>query len=231
MKLKNYRFESKEELNYVASCILSYFGKDINPSDIDYTPIIEYKIDQLDSLLGDEYNITPDDLMMYLSCPIGVQSTNDINTFGIRTNSGSGNGKINMHLSKMILFRSMMGESVDTFDKLFDDELNDIDRLPTNDDILDAYVPSMLKEPELLCYLFFTGRGEEFTRIYADTSFLKKLEDGSFSFSEIDARTPKFREGKTESSSLLKNLVKEDLIRIKSLKEEKVVKEANKLVK
>lgn len=231
MKLKDYKFESKDELNSVASSVLSYFGKTINPVDIEYAPIIEYKVRQLKSLLGDEYNIDSKDLMRYLSYPIGVQNLDDSDTFGIRTNKGSGNGKINMHLSKMILFRSMEDDQSVLFDRLFDTELDDIDRLPGREEYLDCYVPSMLREPELLCYLFFTGRGEEFTKLFGDTAFLTRLEDGSFKPYEIEDRMPRFREGKSEASPLLRSLVKEDLLRIKSLAGDAPVKEGNKLVR
>ena len=89
----------------------------------------------------------------------------------------------------------------------------------------------MLREHELLYYLFFTGRGEEFTKIYADTTFLKRLEDGTFKEDDILKRIPTVRPGKSEASSLLKNLFTEDLLRIKSLSEEKSIKEVNILVK
>ncbi|MBR4830756.1 MAG: hypothetical protein IKZ96_03210 [Bacilli bacterium] len=234
MKLRDYRFESKEDLNSVACCVLTYFCKDINAKDVDYSSISEYKVKQLNKLTGDNYDITPENLMMYLSCPVGVEDVNDISTFGIRTSGELPNGRINMHLSKMILCRALLeNASLDTYEKIVDSEDVGTDRLqlPDTSDYLDCYVSSLLREPELLYYLFFTGRGEEFTRLFADSEFLKKLEDGSFKPNEIFSRLSPYRSAIKETPQLLKDFAKEDELRIKSLTGETPAIDANKLVR
>ena len=223
MKLREYKFESKEELDLVASSVLAYLGIYICPEDINFTSMVYYKFDQLDSLLDGKYNITPEDLMMYLSCPIGVENNNDIKNFGLRTDKEAGNGKINMHFSKMLLLQSFLATGADEEyqDRIFDYELDQPDTLLNSSDYLDLYAPSMLDEPVLLTYLFLTGRGNEFTRIYRDVDFLKKLENGSFTGDEIKERFPKVSKGKDKASELLKSFVKEDILKIEKLNKEK----------
>lgn len=218
MKLREYKFESFEELNEVALCILSLFKNRVSPSDIDYTPIVNYKVEQLYNLLGDSCDITPERLMMYLSCPIGIEDVDDISNFGIRTNSNPSNGRVNMHLSKMMLQRALLlahGEEYDElFDKIIDSEADIANTLPSSEDYLNTYAPSMLEDTDLLYYLFMTGRGKEFTEIYGDDEFLKKLEGGLFTGEEILDRMPEVKKGKTASSRKLKELYKEDLIKL-----------------
>lgn len=218
MKLREYRFESFEELNEVARCVLSLFKNRVSPSDIDYTPIVNYKIEQLYNLLEDRYDITPERLMMYLTCPIGVESTDDITNFGIRTNSNPSNGRINMHLTKVTLQRALLlshGEEYDElYDKIIDSEEDIANTLPSSEDYLNIYAPSMLEETELLYYLFMTGRGSDFTEVYGDNEFLKKLEGGLFTGEEILDRMPEVKKGKRKSSVTLKGFVREDLIKI-----------------
>lgn len=221
MRLRDdFKFYDKDAVNLVALIVMLFLSDEVGAKDIDYKKIVEYKATQFRSLVNGNYNITPETLMMYLSCPIGVENAKDINTHGIRTNGGAGNGKINMHLSKMILYRALQNNYFR--DKIFDDEMDDIDTLPTKSDYLDVIAPSLLNEPALLYYLFFTGRGEEFTKIFGDIEKLKSFESGMFDGDKtIKELTSTVTQGKENASQLLKDFVTSDKLAISILEEKK----------
>lgn len=231
MRLRDdFKFYDKDAVNLVALIVMLFLSDEVGAKDIDYKKIVEYKATQFRSLVNGNYNITPETLMMYLSCPIGVENANDIKTFGIRTEDAPGNGKINMHLSKMILYRALQNNYF--LDKIFDDEMDDIDTLPTKSDYLDVIAPSLLNEPALLYYLFFTGRGEEFTKIFNKTKKddedkdnmdkLTSFESGTFDGEEtIKELTSTVTQGKENASQLLKDFVTSDKLAISILEEKK----------
>ena len=221
MRLRDdFKFDDKHAVNLVAFMVMSFLVDDVGAKDIDYRKVIEYKATQFRSLVNGNYDITPDTLMMYLTCPIGVENANDIKTFGIRTENAPGNGKINMHLTKMILFRAL--ENNYFRDQIFDDEMDDIDTLPTSGDYLDVIAPSLLKEPELLYYLFLTGRGDKFTEIFGDIDKLTSFESGTFDGEKtIKELASNVTQGKNNGSELLKDFVRSDKIAISLLEEKK----------
>lgn len=209
MKLRDgYKFESLGERNLVIASVLDYFAEKVNAKDVDYTQVAKYKAEQVMRMLGNTYNISPSDLMMYLTLPVGVEDINEKPNFGIRTSGELPNGRINMHLTNRILQDSLFGNSLQ--DKLFDDELGEITKVINSDDYLDYIATSLLKEPALLYYLFFTGRGEEFNRIFNDPDLLKSFEDSSFNGDEVVHKMTGFQKRKENGSQLLKDFVKKD---------------------
>ena len=233
MKVRDYKFESREELDTVANTVLLFNGTFLRPEDVDYSSLIFYKMDQLDKLLDGKYDITPRDLMMYLSCPVGVENKNDITSFGIRTTNFPGNGRLNMFLSDKMLFHSLVGFEVNEsyLEKIFDFELDKPAKLVNKDDLLDYYAPSMLEDSSLLYYLFLTGRGEEFTRVFDDTTFLNKIEKGEFTEEDIKKKMPEHKSSKSKASEKLKKLVSEDICHIEYLSKEKEAQVGNKTLK
>ena len=233
MKVRDYKFESKEELDLVANTVLLFNGTLLRPEDVDYSSLVFYKQKQLEKLLDGKYDITPRDLMMYLSCPIGIENKNDITNFGIRTSSIPGNGRLNMFLSDKILFHSLVGFEVNEeyIERVFDFELDRPTKLVNKDDLLEYYAPSMLEDSSLLYYLFLTGRGEEFTRVYNDTPFLSKLEKGEFTEEDIKKRMPEHISDKSKASDRLKRYVDEDKYHIEYLSREKESQIGNKTLK
>ena len=233
MKLKSYRFKSYEEIAEVASSVLTYYTSTICPSDIKYNPIADYKNIQLFKLLDGRYDITPEDLMQYLSCPIGLEDPKDINSnFGLRVKDVlPSNGTINTHLSKMILVNALLAHVSDKNDYLIDSIIDfELDEepekrevLPSKDELLDYYVQGMLPDTDLLYYLFLTGNGKKFTEEFGDIEFLKQLETKTFKEADIYDRVHEAKKGHSKASVKLLRCYNEDIEKIKDIMKEELV--------
>lgn len=214
MKLNDsFKFESLQERNKVIASVLAYFAFEINARDTDYSEISKYKNAQVKRMLGDNYDVSPADLMMYLTLPIDVEDINTKPNFGIRTSGELPNGRINMHLTNKILFDALFGQT-ELLDRIFEEE----PLILTNQgDYLDYISTSLLKEPALLYYLFFTGRGEDFNNIFGNPALLKSFEDGTFDGDAVVKKMTGFKKGKEYGSPLLKSFVEKDLVTIQKM--------------
>ncbi len=217
MKLNDsFKFESLQERNKVIASVLAYFAFEINARDLDYSEISKYKNAQVKRLLGDNYNISADVLMMYLTLPIDVEDISTKPNFGIRTSGELPNGTINMHLTNKILKDALFGQT-ELIDRIFEDE--DPLTLMGKGDYLDYISTSLLKEPALLYYLFFTGRGEDFNQIFGDSKLLKSFDgpEETFNGDAIVHKMTGFKKAKESASPLLRSFVEKDLVTIQKM--------------
>ena len=176
--------QSKAILDDIIDSVLKYYAI-FSPKGTSFEPIIDYKRKQVYSLLDGKYDISCQELMMLLSCPLDIERKEDIRTFGIRAEEFPQNGKLNLALSESILYNAIL-------ESMNDPELEDKPvTLPTKYETLKFYSESMLGNPSLLIYLFMTGKAKEFTEAHGDVDFLKRLDGVDYSENELVDRITK----------------------------------------
>ncbi|MBR2603600.1 MAG: hypothetical protein IKE10_01050 [Bacilli bacterium] len=223
--------EGKVFIDYIVDDVLLAYYRDIlQPEGIeDYTLFLDYKKSQVHKLTEGKDKLLLKDIMRYFSCPLDVESEEDITNFGLYVpDSHPTNGRLNMILSEQLLNAALDYDPKDT-----DEEVT----LINVNDIIGHNASGLLENVSLLFHLFITGRGKEFTQLFGDTALLIKMEGASdngrsdIRLVESDFKKKEYKSPKEEFDSDFKRLYAEDLKLINEKLKVKLVPKTNIMVK
>lgn len=182
--MENMKFD-REKAIYLIDCVLDFFSKtrplanseSRNTSYQDeilgnFNTIIQYKREQVEKLIKGKKTFEWQDVMKYVSCPLDVETSKEIDNYGLKTKEYP-NGVLNESLSRNILKYALMYRDIYLPDGLPDD-MNVT--LPCTQDVIDHFSPNMIKNNALLVYMFMTGRGKEFAKLFGNNKLLKDID-------------------------------------------------------
>ena len=173
----------REHANMIVDMVLNFFStqrpssksEEYKPILNQFDTIINYKRDQVASLMDGKESFTLENVMMYLSCPLDVKTSDEISNFGIRTSEPPLTGRLNEYLARCIVKNAIILDGVPAFE-------DEVDTKPlqliTIEDMINLMASSMLPNRGLLIYMYMTGKGKEFTKLFGNDDLLKKIEAG-----------------------------------------------------